>query len=72
MDFKVKHVTGYGSARELDLGLERGEADCRAASDNTCDHPADLGHKQAMSHSWYSRGPVKSRLLPKLFPLFMT
>src|SRR6476660_4550234 len=25
LDFKVKHVTGYGSAREIDLGLERGE-----------------------------------------------
>jgi len=33
LDFKVKHVTGYGSAREIDLGVERGEADCRATSD---------------------------------------
>jgi tripartite-type tricarboxylate transporter receptor subunit TctC len=32
-DFKVKHVTGYGSAREIDLGIERGEADCRATTD---------------------------------------
>jgi hypothetical protein len=31
LDFKLKHVTGYGSAREIDLGVERGEADCRIA-----------------------------------------
>jgi tripartite-type tricarboxylate transporter receptor subunit TctC len=30
-NIKMKHVTGFQSARETDLGIERGEADCRAA-----------------------------------------
>ncbi len=34
-DLKIKNVTGFGSGREIDLGMERGEADCRATSDIT-------------------------------------
>src|SRR5215831_18003797 len=34
-DVKIRNVTGFGSGREIDLGMERGEADCRATSDIT-------------------------------------
>ena len=35
LDLKVKNVTGFKSGRDTDLGLERGEIDCRATSDIT-------------------------------------
>ena len=35
LDFKVRNVTGFQSGRDTDLGLERGEVDCRATSDVT-------------------------------------
>src|SRR6476620_6077755 len=69
LDFKVKHVTGYGSAREIDLGLERGEIDCRATSDITLVRPpwptwAQVGYVSFL----VQQGPVKSRLLPQTVP----
>ena len=33
LDFKLKNATGFQSSRETDLGVERGEVDCRASSD---------------------------------------
>ena len=45
-DMKIKNVTGFGSGREIDLGMERGEADCRATSDITVIRPwSQLGLK---------------------------
>ena len=35
LDVKIKNVTGFKSGRDTDLGLERGEIDCRATSDIT-------------------------------------
>jgi tripartite-type tricarboxylate transporter receptor subunit TctC len=35
LDVRIKNVLGFGSGREIDLGMERGEADCRATSDVT-------------------------------------
>jgi tripartite-type tricarboxylate transporter receptor subunit TctC len=69
LNFKVKHVTGYGSAREIDLGLERGEVDCRATSDITLVRPP----WPTWAHAGYvsflvQQGPVKSRLLPQTVP----
>jgi len=69
LDFKVKHVTGYGSAREIDLGLERGEIDCRATSDITLVRPPWPTWAQAGYVSFLvQQGPVKSRLLPQTVP----
>jgi tripartite-type tricarboxylate transporter receptor subunit TctC len=69
LDFKVKHVTGYGSAREIDLGLERGEVDCPAASDITLVRPPWPTWAQAGYVSFLvQQGPIKSRLLPQTVP----
>src|ERR1051325_8486890 len=69
LDFKVKHVTGYGSAREIDLGLERGEVDCRATSDITLVRPPWPTWAQAGYVSFLvQQGPMKSRLLPQTVP----
>ena len=69
LEFKVKHVTGYGSAREIDLGLERGEVDCRATSDITLVRPPWPTWAQAGYVSFLvQQGPQKSRLLPQTVP----
>jgi len=68
-DFKVKHVTGYGSAREIDLGVERGEADCRATSDITLVRPPwPTWAQQGYVIFVIQQGPTKSRLLPQSTP----
>ncbi len=69
LDFKVKHVTGYGSAREIDLGVERGEADCRATSDITVVRPPwPTWIQQGFVTFVVQQGPLKSRLLPQTTP----
>lgn len=69
LDFKVKHVTGYGSAREIDLGVERGEADCRATSDITVVRPPwPAWVQQGYMIFVVQQGPTKSRLLPQTTP----
>jgi tripartite-type tricarboxylate transporter receptor subunit TctC len=69
LDFKVKHVTGYGSAREIDLGVERGEADCRASSDITVVRsPWPTWVQQGYMTFVVQQGPAKSRLLPTNTP----
>jgi tripartite-type tricarboxylate transporter receptor subunit TctC len=69
LDFKVKHVTGYGSAREIDLGIERGEADCRATSDITLVRPPwPTWMQQGYMTIVVQQGPAKSRLLPQSTP----
>jgi tripartite-type tricarboxylate transporter receptor subunit TctC len=64
-DMKIKNVLGYGSGREIDLGMERGEADCRATSDITVIRPP---WNRWVKESWVTfvvqQGPEKSRLLP--------
>jgi tripartite-type tricarboxylate transporter receptor subunit TctC len=68
-DFKVKHVTGYGSAREIDLGVERGEADCRATSDITLVRPPwPTWVQQGFMTFVIQQGPAKSRVLPQTTP----
>ena len=69
LDFKVKHVTGYGSGREIDLGVERGEADCRATSDITIlRSPWLTWVEQGFMTFVVQQGPAKSRLLPQTTP----
>jgi len=64
-DLKIKNVLGYGSGREIDLGMERGEADCRATSDITVIRPP---WNRWVKENWVTfvvqQGPEKSRLLP--------
>jgi tripartite-type tricarboxylate transporter receptor subunit TctC len=69
LDFKVKHVTGYGSAREIDLGVERGEADCRATSDIALVRPPwPTWAQQGYITFVVQQGPTKSRVLPQTTP----
>jgi tripartite-type tricarboxylate transporter receptor subunit TctC len=69
LDFKVKHVTGYGSAREIDLGIERGEADCRATSDIALVRPPwPTWVQQNFITFVIQQGPSKSRVLPTTTP----
>jgi len=64
-DMKIKNVLGYGSGREIDLGMERGEADCRATSDITV---IRAPWNRWVTENWVTfvvqQGPEKSRLLP--------
>lgn len=64
-DMRIKNVLGYGSGREIDLGLERGEADCRATSDITVIRPP---WNRWVKENWITfvvqQGPDKSRVLP--------
>jgi tripartite-type tricarboxylate transporter receptor subunit TctC len=64
-DLKIKNVLGFGSGREIDLGMERGEADCRATSDVTVIRPP---WNRWVKENWVTfvlqQGPEKSRLLP--------
>jgi tripartite-type tricarboxylate transporter receptor subunit TctC len=69
LDFKLKHVTGYGSAREIDLGVERGEADCRATTDIAVIRPPwPTWVQQGFVSFVVQQGPAKSRLLPQKTP----
>jgi tripartite-type tricarboxylate transporter receptor subunit TctC len=64
-DIKIKNVLGYGSGREIDLGMERGEADCRATSDITViREPWNRWVKENWVTFVLQQGPEKSRLLP--------
>jgi len=68
-DFKVRHVTGYGSAREIDLGIERGEADCRATTDIALVRPPwPTWAQQGFMVFVVQQGPTKSGLLPQSTP----
>jgi tripartite-type tricarboxylate transporter receptor subunit TctC len=64
-DMKIKNVLGFGSGREIDLGMERGEADCRATSDVTVIRtPWNRWLKENWVTFVIQQGPEKSRLLP--------
>ncbi|MBM4260568.1 MAG: hypothetical protein FJ145_03905 [Deltaproteobacteria bacterium] len=64
-DIKIKNVLGFGSGREIDLGVARGEADCRATSDVTVIRaPWNEWVKDKFVTFVLQQGPEKSRLLP--------
>ncbi|MBI4523901.1 MAG: hypothetical protein HY695_08835 [Deltaproteobacteria bacterium] len=64
-DLKIKNVTGFGSGREIDLGMERGEADCRATSDITVIRsPWNRWVRENYVTFVLQQGPEKSRWLP--------
>jgi len=65
LDLKIKNVTGFQSGRDTDLGLERGEVDCRATSDITVIRaPWNLWVKENFVTFVLQQGPDKSALLP--------
>jgi tripartite-type tricarboxylate transporter receptor subunit TctC len=65
LDFKLKNVTGFQSSRETDLGIERGEVDCRASSDITVlREPWNRWVKEKYVTFIVQQGPEKSHLLP--------
>jgi tripartite-type tricarboxylate transporter receptor subunit TctC len=62
---KFKNVTGFKSARETDLGMERGEIDCRASSDLTViREPWNQWIKDKFVTFVLQQGPEKSPLIP--------
>lgn len=64
-DLKLKHVSGFQSARETDLGMERGEVDCRAATDVVMLRPPwDRWMKDNFITFILQQGPEKSSLVP--------
>jgi tripartite-type tricarboxylate transporter receptor subunit TctC len=65
LDLKIKNVTGFKSGRDTDLGLERGEIDCRATSDITVIRaPWNRWVKDNYVTFIIQQGPEKSALLP--------
>jgi tripartite-type tricarboxylate transporter receptor subunit TctC len=65
LNLKIKNVTGFQSGRDTDLGLERGEVDCRATSDITVIRsPWSHWVKDNFVTFVLQQGPDKSRLLP--------
>ena len=65
LDLKIKNVTGFQSGRDTDLGLERGEVDCRATSDVTVIRaPWNRWVKENYVTFVVQQGPDKSALLP--------
>ena len=65
LDLKIKNVTGFQSGRDTDLGLERGEVDCRATSDVTVIRaPWNRWVKDNYVTFVLQQGPEKSVLLP--------
>ena len=65
LDLKIKNVTGFQSGRETDLGMERGEVDCRATSDITVIRgPWNRWVKENFVTFVLQQGPEKSALLP--------
>jgi tripartite-type tricarboxylate transporter receptor subunit TctC len=65
LDLRIKNVTGFKSGRETDLGMERGEVDCRATSDITViREPWNRWVKESYVTFVVQQGPEKSALLP--------
>ena len=65
LELKIKNVTGYQSGRDTDLGLERGEVDCRATSDITVIRaPWNRWVKENYVTFVVQQGPERSALLP--------
>jgi tripartite-type tricarboxylate transporter receptor subunit TctC len=71
LDLKIKHVTGFRSGRDTDLGLERGEVDCRSSSDITVIRsPWNQWVKENYVTFVIQQGPEKSELLPPAPTMF--
>ena len=65
LDLKIKNVTGFQSGRDTDLGMERGEIDCRASSDITVIRaPWNQWVNENFVTFVIQQGPEKSALLP--------
>ena len=65
LDLKIKNVTGFQSGRDTDLGMERGEIDCRATSDVTVIRaPWNRWVTENYVTFVVQQGPEKSALLP--------
>src|SRR4030095_5068807 len=65
LDLKIRNVTGFQSGRDTDLGMERGEVDCRATSDITVIRaPWNHWVKENYVTFVVQQGPEKSVLLP--------
>ena len=65
LDIRLKNVTGFQGGRDTDLGLERGEIDCRATSDVTVIRaPWNRWVKDNYVTFIVQQGPEKSALLP--------
>jgi tripartite-type tricarboxylate transporter receptor subunit TctC len=70
-DVKFKNVTGFKSARETDLGMERGEVDCRASSDLTViREPWNRWLKEKYVTFILQQGPEKSNLIPPVSTVY--
>jgi len=69
LDLKFNNVMGFKSGRETDLGMERGEVDCRATSDITIIRsPWPEWMEKRFMTFLLQQGPKKSRVLPKDVP----
>jgi tripartite-type tricarboxylate transporter receptor subunit TctC len=69
LNVKFHNVMGYKSGRDIDLGLERGEADCRASSDITVMRsPWPEWLEKRYITFILQQGPKKSRVLPQEIP----
>jgi tripartite-type tricarboxylate transporter receptor subunit TctC len=70
-DVKFKNVTGFKSARETDLALERGEIDCRSSSDLTViREPWPGWMKEKFVTFILQQGPEKSNLIPPVSTVY--
>jgi tripartite-type tricarboxylate transporter receptor subunit TctC len=69
LNIKFQNVMGYKSGRDTDLGMERGEVDCRATSDVTTGRSPwrEWVEKRFMTFI-LQQGPKKSRVLPPDLP----
>ena len=69
LNLKFQNVMGYKSGREIDLAVERGEADCRASSDITVLRtPWPEWLEKSYMTFIVQQGPKKSRVLPQDLP----
>jgi len=69
LNIKFQNVMGYKSGRDIDLAVERGEADCRASSDITVLRtPWPEWLEKRFMNFIVQQGPQKSRVLPPDLP----
>ena len=69
LKLKFHNVMGFKSGRDTDLGIERGEADCRASSDITIIRsPWPEWREKGFMTFLLQQGPKKSRVLPQEIP----
>lgn len=69
LNIKFHNVMGYKSGRDTDLGMERGEVDCRASSDVTTGRsPWREWVEKRFVTFILQQGPKKSRVLSREIP----